>query len=263
MSRIYNLKPTPSTHELFKRPLYHSLRADLHDLRELKVPAPIDWIDDTAGVPPIENQLSLGACQSFQARNAMLLADWLATKTLPGFDLSKLFIYWNDRAIEDGGQMDVDTGGTIGNTLLGIEQNGVAEESFWPYDVTQLGTKPPDLAFANALTHKYDLKAVPLAITFEAICDALQDGSPIIGGFSVPPSFEACGPTGQLPDPTGESSLGGHAFSVCQAKRSDQWMDDPNSWGAGWGKGGHGFMPASYIGRVMELWTFVPGSLLD
>lgn len=261
MARIYTLKPTPSDHPLKDRPFYHDVRSDLHEMRKLAVPAPIDHIDHTAGVAPIFNQLSLSSCQSVQLRNALLMAQWLVTGKLPAVDLSVLFAYWATRSVDNADSED--QGDTIGNTLVGFEENGICEESFWPYDVTKYNVRPSDLAFANAGLHKYDLRAVQVKMEFQAICDALQDGSPIIGGFSVPPSLENCGKDGHLPDPTGEPSLGGHAFSVSQFSRSDQWMDFPNSWSADWGHEGHCYLPAQYIGRLWELWTFVPGSLLE
>jgi hypothetical protein len=96
------------------------------------------------------------------------------------------------------------------------------------------------------------------AAGFDNIYQVLVDRHPLIGGFEVPPSFEKCGPDGMLPDPTGEPSLGGHAFSIFMASRKDQWFADDNSWGIGWGKQGVGFMPDGYRGRYMELWAICP-----
>ena len=262
MARIYRLKPTPADHPLRQRPFYHSMRAGIHDALKLSVPAPVDWINWSAGEPPIENQGDEGACQSFQLRNALLLAQWMATGSLPSFDLSKAFAYWIARSLD--GDDSQDSGESIGNTLAGFEQYGCCEESFMPYVPGQFTTPPTPEALANAMSHRYDLQAVQVDYSkFGNICDVLQDKRPLIGGFSVPPSFENVGADGALPDPTGEPSLGGHAFSACQAKRSDGWIDDPNSWGESWGKQGHGFMPASYTGRMVELWTIVPSALIE
>ena len=257
----YRLLPTPKEHFLWARKAYHEIRADLHEAMKLKVPEPIDWVDYSANEPPILNQGDIGRCQSHQLRNVLLMGHSMVTGAPAPFDLSPEFAYWAVRQLNN--ETQVDSGETIGNTLAAFEQVGCAEMNQMPED--GFYTEPPTpAAYANALTHCYDLAAVPVDYSsWSNVCDVLQDRRPVIGGFFVPPSFETCGPDGVLPDPKGESSLGGHAFSVCQIKRQDAWMDDPNSWGVGYGKQGHAFMPASYLGRIMELWAIVPKSLIQ
>jgi C1A family cysteine protease len=257
MSRIYGLKPTPKNHPLWARPFYHELREALFMSRHLLAPEPVDLVDLTASVPPIRDQGQEGSCSGFQTRNVRMLAHTMAAGSQPSWDLSPAFAYWQARALDS--EQTKDSGETIGNELAGVEAYGLCEESFMPYVAGQYATPPSSEALANALTHKANLQAVPVDYSsFANVHQVLADGHPIIGGFSVPPSFEAVGSDGALPDPTGEPDLGGHAFSICAIKLSDGWMRDPNSWGTGWGQNGFGYMPATYLGRVFELWAIIP-----
>lgn len=263
MARRYALKPTPDDHPLRDRPWYHDIRKDLlaeredcsHGLFRATAPLPI-LVDWSAGRAPIRDQGDEGCCSGFQSRNVRSLAHWLVTGYPPEYDFSTAYPYWQARKIQ--GQENEDSGATIGDELMGMENAGICEERLMPYVAGQFALAPSQDALANALTHKVDLQAVQVDFSSLQNCwQVLGDRHPIIMGFSVPPSFESVAPDGSLPDPTGEESLGLHAGSWDQINLKDQWLADPNSWGTGWGKQGVGFMPAAYLDRVVECWAIV------
>jgi hypothetical protein len=258
MSHKYNLKPTPDHHPLSKRPLYHEIRHQLLSARGVmaayEAPLP-DLIDFTPGMAPIRDQGQEGSCAGHQLRNVRWLAHWLNTGSVPAADFSPRFAYWIGSDVE--GHAGQDDGITIGDGLSAMEAYGISLESFCPYTPGDLSA-PDQAAFDDALTRRVPLQAVPVKLDFASIYQVLCDKHPIIGGFDVPPSFENCPASGLLADPTGEPSLGGHAFSVFMASNKDKWLADDNSWGTGWGKQGVGFMPESYVGRMMECWAIVP-----
>jgi hypothetical protein len=264
MSRIYKLEPTPSYHALYARPKYETIRKDLLEARAAangnltKVSAPppnlVDW---STGRAPIRDQGQEGSCSGHQARNVRWLAHWLACGTPPPADFSPAYCYWQARTIE--GNAGTDSGATIGDELLGMEDTGICEERLMPYLTTPLTEGPSQDAIANALTYKVDLQAVPVDYSsLASVHQVLADRHPVIFGFAVPESFETCGSDGKLQNPIGESSLGGHAGSWDQINLSDEWLADVNSWGTSWGASGVGFMPATYLDRLFEAWAIIP-----
>jgi hypothetical protein len=258
MTHRYTLQPTPDTHHLWDRPWYHEIRDQLLAKRGVMAPEPTpNLVDFTAGEPPIRDQGQEGSCEGHQERNVRRLAHWLVAGASTTYDFSPAFAYYMARAVQ--GTQTQDSGASIGNGLASMEENGICEETLMPYDPGNFATAPSSQATENALTHRAELQAVPVDYSsFANVHQVLADRHPVIGGFTVPPSFENCGADGALPDPTGEENLGGHAFSVCAVNLADGWMCDPNSWGTSWGKQGFAFMPASYLGRVFELWAIVP-----
>ena len=264
MSRIYRLKPTPAGHVLYGRPMYHDIRKDLLQARadanggltRVAQPPPnlVDW---SAGRAPIRDQGQEGSCSGHQARNVRWLAHFLACGTPPPADFSPAYAYWQARTIE--GAVSQDSGATIGDELLGMEDTGICEESYMPYMSGDFTQSPSDAAIQNAMSHKVDLQAVPVDYSSLAnVHQVLADRHPVIFGFNVPPSFETGGAAGHLTDPTGEPTLGGHAGSWDMINLQDGWGADPNSWGLGWGDNGVGYMPAGYLGRMFEMWAIVP-----
>lgn len=93
-----------------------------------------------------------------------------------------------------------------------------------------------------------------------AIRGALADGWPVVAGFAVHESFY--GPeaarTGDVPLPAaGERYVGGHAMVIVGYDDDAKRLLVRNSWGAGWGDGGHCRIPYAAVakGQLRDCWT--------
>lgn len=206
------------------------------------LPPRVDW---TPAMPPVYDQGQLGSCTA----NALCAAmQFLARK--PGVIApmpSRLFLYFNERAIE--GSTYSDSGAMLRDGCKTLVTEGVCPENLWPYDLSQFAIAPPQTAYdeaeSNTLTayHRVDNGSL------DALLGALTDG-PVVGGFSVYESFESArvAKTGvaNLPGPT-ERLVGGHAVLVVGFDQATSRFMVRNSWGEDWGMGGYFTIPFEYF----------------
>jgi C1A family cysteine protease len=186
-------------------------------------------------------------------------------RTPSPFTPSRLFIYYNERAIE--GTVDSDSGAQLRDGIKAIARQGVCrEDSTWPYDGDpfpgngRLALKPSDDAYAEAIGHTaVQYQRVPQILTQLKGC--LASGYPFLFGFTVYSSFESQSVTmsGQVPMPQpGEQSLGGHAVVAAGYDDYQQCFIVRNSWGASWGLQGYCMMPYLYLTDASlssDFWT--------
>ena len=202
--------------------------------------------------PPVYDQGQLGACTGNALAGALQVER--RKQGLPDFVPSRLFIYYNERAIE--GTVGSDSGAMIRDGIKSLAAVGACPETDWPYDTSQFALQPPAQAYADG---KLDL------ILQYARCDgsesafkaALADGFPVVLGFSVYQSFEspAVAQTGLMPYPsTAEALLGGHAVLAVGWDDTKQLpggitgaLEVRNSWGPTWGDQGYFWMPWQVI----------------
>ena len=98
----------------------------------------------------VENQGQLGSCTG----NALVGAlEFLERKDgIPYIELSRLFVYYNERVVED--TVRLDAGARIRDGIKVLASQGVCSEANWGYDVSKFATKPPALCYKEALGHK-------------------------------------------------------------------------------------------------------------
>ena len=108
---------------------------DLPDHRDrkfaLSAPVPIPpAVDLRPGCPPVYDQGQLGSCTG----NAIAAAlEFERIKQgLPDFMPSRLFIYYNERAME--GTVASDSGAQIRDGIKSVNTQGDCPETLWPYD---------------------------------------------------------------------------------------------------------------------------------
>lgn len=237
--RRYGWRPQlPDHRDLLFRPGV-APQPNTADLRSL-FPAPYDQGD-------------LGSCTA-NAISGAIQCD-MARQKIDDFMPSRLFIYYNERAME--GTVGQDAGASIRDGIKSINVQGVCPETDWPYDVSRFADKPPANCYADA-TRARSLTYRAVAQNAGAIKAALGQSLPVVIGFTVYESFESdeVTATGIVPMPNpSEKVLGGHAVDVAGVNQTAQpWNGIPpgyflmrNSWGSDWGVKGYFFMPFSYL----------------
>lgn len=177
---------------------------------------------------------------------------------LPDFVPSRLFIYYNERAIE--GTVTSDSGAQIRDGIKSVAKQGVCPETEWPYDITKFEVKPPASAFQDALLDRA-VSYQRLTHDLNQMKSCLASGFPFVFGFNVYESFESqeVAQTGHAPMPApGEQEIGGHAVVAVGYEDSQQWFLVRNSWGAGWGMSGYFTLPYAYLTQpalASDFWT--------
>ena len=177
---------------------------------------------------------------------------------LPDFVPSRLFIYYNERAME--GTVLFDSGAQIRDGIKSVAKQGAVAESEWPYNISRFAVKPPIKCYTDALK---DLVTQYSSITqiSSQLKGCLASGYPFVFGFSVYESFEsdAVAQTGHVPMPrSNEQLLGGHAVMAVGYDDTNQWFIVRNSWGTGWGMRGYFTLPYAYLldlNLSSDFWT--------
>ncbi|KAJ1448925.1 hypothetical protein M885DRAFT_537505 [Pelagophyceae sp. CCMP2097] len=237
-------------------------RRDLPDHRDLwadishlfgALPAEVDL---RPKCPAVYDQGALGSCTA-HAISAAVSFD-ARREHLVEFAPSRLFIYYNERALE--GSVANDAGASLRDGVKVVHKLGVCAEDLWPYDCAKFAEMPPVEAYGAAKAHaarRY--YRVPQHLGHLKGC--LAAGFPFVFGFVVLSSFETpdVSQTGKMPMPQAEDKqLGGHAVCCVGYSDADECFIVRNSWGADWGQAGYFRMPYAYAlnaGLADDFWT--------
>ncbi len=196
----------------------------------------------------VENQGGIGSCTG----NAIVgVMEFLASISQPKrkqlvINLSRLFVYYNERAIE--GTVSKDAGAQIRHGIKAVAKIGVCSEKTWPYIEKMFKTKPHALAYAEALNCRaLEYHRVK---NLKELKHAIASKRPVVFGFTVYENFESSevAKTGIVLMPKkGEKSLGGHAVVACGYDDKKKLVKCRNSWGAKWGIKGYFYLPYGYF----------------
>jgi len=194
--------------------------------------------------PPVEDQGQLGSCTA----NALVGAlEFLEKKDGGPFaDLSRLFVYYNERAIE--GTIPQDSGANLRDGIKSLAKQGVCREATWPYVIGDFARKPPKACFTEAAKHR--ITSYHRIDTVDEMRACLADGYPFVFGFTVYDAFESAevAKSGTLNMPKkSESVLGGHAVLAVGYNDKQKRFLVRNSWGDRWGKQGYFTIPYAYL----------------
>lgn len=230
-----------------KRDAHYPRRLALHELPRM--------VDLRSLCSAVENQGELGSCTANALAGAL---EFLEKRDgMPVADLSRLFIYYNERDLEDS--VEWDSGASLRDGIKALKRWGVCQESLWPYEVACFADRPSQAAFAEAAEHKITTYARLTSTADMRTC--LAEGFPFSFGFTVYESFEspAVMRTGVVRMPeASERSLGGHAVLAVGYDDARQVFIVRNSWGPDWGDGGYFYMPYSYLADAdlaADFWT--------
>jgi C1A family cysteine protease len=201
-------------------------------------------VDLRAGCSPVEDQGQLGSCTA----NALVGAvEFLEKKDGVAFvDLSRLFVYYNERTIE--GTVDSDSGAFLRDGIKALAKQGVCSEQSWPYNIADFKKKPSAPCYAAARKHK--ILSYHRINSVDEMRTCLADGYPFVFGFTVYMSFlsKAVAKSGVLNMPRPKEKMdGGHAVMAVGYDDSRKRFTIRNSWNTNWGMQGYFTMPYAYL----------------
>ena len=209
--------------------------------------------------PPVYDQGQIGSCTANAIAGAVEFERRKAGQK-PAFTPSRLFIYYNERAIE--GDTGNDAGAAIRNGIKSVNKQGVCTEKLWTYDDTPATTdggpwpagakpaqKPPKACYDAAL-HYQAIQYQRVMPMLSQMKGCLAEGNPFVFGFTVYASlYDGNGaPRKAVPMPTAtDKLLGGHAVLAVGYDDAAQQFIVRNSWGPHNQDKGYFYMPYSYL----------------
>ena len=256
--RIYNYK--------FEKPDTRDLHfSQVGEVKRLKVTALPKIYTLRKWFSAIEDQGELGSCTANAWVGVMEFHQNFMGRGGKQFeDLSRLFIYYNERVIE--GNVNQDSGAELRSGAQTLAKDGVCTERLWPYNINAFKQKPTQNCYNTAKVHKiinyYTINS------FNNLKISISNNLPVAFGFNVYESFEteAVSQTGivPMPDVKNEALLGGHAVVLVGYNDYEQRFLVRNSWGKDWGlhgtNAGYFTMPYNYIANsnlASDFWTVV------
>lgn len=210
-----------------------------------KLPAQTDL---RAGCSAVEDQSALGSCTAQALVGALEYLELQALKAekIRFRDLSRLFVYYNERVVQ--GTVQEDSGASLRIGIKTLKTKGVCREELWPYKVDRFAMKPPDACYREAAHHQ--VMAYQRLHTFEEMKAGLAMGLPFVFGFAVYEHVmsETTAKTGRVRLPKKrERLLGGHAVLAVGYQDRSKIVIFKNSWGSIWGRQGYGELPYAYL----------------
>ena len=187
--------------------------------------------------PELYDQGNLNSCTANALCSAYQYVD-------PLYFGSRLFLYYNERIIENS--TDIDEGAHIANGIKSLNNYGLCLESDWPYLEDNVNIKPTKLCYQKALNHKA-VKFYNLPNNLYIMKECLISGYPIVVGIAITSDFDDS-VNGMISLPTKDDEIiGGHAVLVCGYNDlKKQWIIR-NSWGNEWGDKGYCYLPYDYL----------------
>jgi C1A family cysteine protease len=201
----------------------------------------------------VEDQGSLGSCTAQALAGNLEFLDNLPDAKY--IDVSRLFIYYNERVLMD--TVDYDSGASLRDGIKCLKNKGVCKETLWPYKIDKFTRKPPPKCYQDA--KKRCIKSYHRISVLNEMLTCLAEGFPFVFGFSVYESFQTqkVARSGIVNMPKKkEKILGGHAVMAVGFNQKDKRFLVRNSWGKDWGMSGYFTMPYKYLEELAgDFWT--------
>ena len=210
-------------------------------------------VDLREGCSDVEYQGKLGSCTAQALAGNIEFLDKKIDSEYT--DVSRLFIYYNERALEN--TIDYDAGASLRDGIKTLKNDGACHEETWPYIISRFDKKPPQKCYTQAKKHL--IQSYHRLNTIFEMLTCLAEGYPFVFGFAVYESFESqeLKRTGIVHMPKkGERTIGGHAVMAVGYDQAKKRFLVRNSWGKGWGMGGYFTMPFQYLETLAaDFWT--------
>src|SRR2546422_8501687 len=140
-----------------------------------RLPASVDL---RRGCSPVEDQGDLGSCTGNALAGAV---EFLEKKDgIPLVNVSRLFIYYNERVIEH--TVADDAGAMIRDGIKTLVKQGTCSEKRWPYVIARFAVKPSAACYREAADHQ--VTAYARLQTLVAMRACLAGGDPFVFGFT-------------------------------------------------------------------------------
>jgi len=141
-----------SLNKLKPRQTRYGWHPDLPDSRDLLYSAPRALrlppsADLRHWCSPVEDQGQLGSCTANALAGALELLE-NKDKDAPFADLSRLFIYYNERVLEHS--VASDSGAQLRDGVKALAKLGACKESLWPYAIAKFAAKPSLACYKDA-----------------------------------------------------------------------------------------------------------------
>lgn len=213
-------------------------------------------VDLRADMPPIEDQGEVQSCAANAIGAAM---DYLMKKRgNNGLKLSRLFIYFNGRAIV--GMEGRDGGMPTGSALASLMAVGACEDKFWPFTQDRVLMRPDDNSYRNSLTFT-DIQYAQVR-PGEPARQALANGWPVVFRYFGPKAMlDAAAPTGRMAawGNRAPAQQGfGHTMLAVGYDDDAKTILVRNSWGERYGDRGYFTMPYDTLEATtndFEFWS--------
>lgn len=187
------------------------------------------------------------SCTGFAGSYALRMAIFHETGVDPG-DLSGLYLYFTGRAVWDG--EDKDEGSYIRTLFQAIEIQGACLESLFPQERGPF-FMPGFKQVKSGFKHR-GIKNYRRISTGDEAREALSDGIPLVGGWSVGRDFQSW--NGGTAFNSEDSYIGGHAMCVSGYDQSGDFYL-PNSWGDDVGEAGWWRVSEKFLTSSNRLWA--------
>lgn len=107
-------------------------------------------VDLRPGCPPLENQGQLGSCTPNALMGNLEFLEKKTRRTVT--DLSRLFVYYNECAME--GTVNEDAGALIRDGVKLLVKQGVCAEKIWPYKISDFTDKQSSACYRQTKNHQ-------------------------------------------------------------------------------------------------------------
>ena len=216
---------------------------------QAKLPKKVDLRNS---FPKPQDQGNLGSCTANALCNL-----YAFNKKIIG---SRLFLYYNERVIENNVNLDV--GAYIHDGVTSLKTTGVCLETQWPYIINKFNVKPNQACYTSAKKNKIS-SSKNLPNDLNTLKTALANNRPFAVAIAIYSSFESdsVAKTGYVPMPLpGDALLGGHAVACCGFDDNKQVWIMMNSWGTQWGDKGFFYLPYNYLlnpNLTSDMWYII------